>query len=104
MAIMGFLVHALTSDVEQVEAEIAQMPGMTTYGIHENQYVVVVAEAPSERIDDEVDTINELAGVLTIYATYMTVEDEMDEDGNLETTVDVRKVLSKKRKKPDIHR
>ncbi len=104
MAIMGFLVHALMDDVEQVEAAIGRMPGMTTYGIHENQYVVVVAEAPSERIDDEVDRINGLEGVLTIYATYMTVEDEMDEDGNLETNVDIRKVLAKKRSKPDIHR
>jgi len=43
MAIMGFLVHVLKEDVERVEKQVAEMDGMTTYGIHENQYVVVVA-------------------------------------------------------------
>ena len=99
MAIMGFLVHAMADDVERVEAAVNRMQGMTTYGIHQDRYIVVVAEAPSEKIDDEVDKINELPGVLTIYATYMTVEDEMDEDGNLETNVNIRKILGRKKKR-----
>ena len=98
MAIMGFLVHALQDDLERIEQVVSRMEGMTTYGIHNNQYIVVVAEAPSEKIDDEVGIIKELDGVLTLYATYMTVEDEMDENGNLETNVDVRKILCKKNK------
>jgi len=98
MAIMGFLVHALQDDLERIEQVVSRMDGMTTYGIHNDQYIVVVAEAPSEKIDDEVGIIKELDGVLTIYATYMTVEDEMDENGNLETNVDVRKILGKKNK------
>ncbi len=97
MAIMGFLVHTLPDDLEQVEAAVGRMETMTTYGIHQDQYIVVVAEAPSEKIDDEVNKVNGLPGVLTIYATYMTVEDEMDEDGNLETNVDIRKILGKKK-------
>ncbi len=96
MAIMGFLVHALPDDLERVERMVGRMDGMTTYGIHKEQYIVVVAEAPSDKIDDEVDKIKELDGVLTIYATYMTVDDEMDENGNLETNVDIRKILGKK--------
>ena len=96
MAIMGFLVHALPDELQHVEQVVGRMDGMTTYGIHNDQYIVVVAEAPSDKIDDEVNKIKELEGVLTIYATYMTVEDEMDEDGNLETNVDIRKILGKK--------
>ncbi len=96
MAIMGFLVHTLPDDLQHVERVVDRMDGMTTYGIHNDQYIVVVAEAPSDKIDDEVDKIKELDGVLTIYATYMTVEDEMDENGNLETNVDIRKILGKK--------
>ncbi len=99
MAVMGFLVHALADDLERVERIVGAMEGMTTYGIHQDQYIVVVAEAPSDKIDDEVDKINELPGVLTIYATYMTVEDEMDEDGNLETNVNIRKILGRKKKR-----
>ena len=93
---MGFLVHTLPDDLQHVERVVDRMDGMTTYGIHNDQYIVVVAEAPSDKIDDEVDKIKELDGVLTIYATYMTVEDEMDENGNLETNVDIRKILGKK--------
>ncbi len=96
MAIMGFLVHALQDDLKHIEQVVDQMDCMTTYGIHKEQYIVVVAESPSDTIDDEVDKIKALDGVLTIYATYMTVEDEMDENGNLETNVDIRKILGKK--------
>ncbi|RUA17569.1 MAG: hypothetical protein DSY83_03810 [Flavobacteriia bacterium] len=96
MAIMGFLVHALKDELKDIEQVVCRMNGMTTYGIHNDQYIVVVAEAPSDKIDDEVGKIKELDGVLTIYATYMTVEDEMDENGNLETNVDIRKILGKK--------
>jgi len=98
MAIMGFLVHALPDDLEHIEQVVGRMAGMTTYGIHNDQYIVVVAEAPSDKIDDEVNKIKELDDVLTIYATYMTVEDEMDENGNLETNVDIGKILGKKNK------
>ncbi len=98
MAIMGFLVHALPDDLEHIEQVVGRIDAMTTYGIHNDQYIVVVAEAPSDKIDDEVDKIKELDGVLTIYATYMTVEDEMDENGNLETNVDIGKILGKKNK------
>ena len=96
MAIMGFLVHALPDELQHVEQVVGRMEGMTTYGIHNGQYIVAVAEFPSDKIDDEVNRIKKLEGVLTIYATYMTVEDEMDEDGNLETNVDIRKILGKK--------
>ncbi len=98
MAIMGFLVHALKDDLERIEQLVSTMDGMTTHGIHQDQYIVVVAEAPSEKIDDEVGKIEAIDGVLAIYATYMTVEDEMDEEGNLETNVDIRKILRKKRR------
>jgi len=47
MAIMGFLVHTLQEEVAAVEEKINAMPEMTTYGIHQGQYVVVVAEAIS---------------------------------------------------------
>jgi nitrate reductase NapAB chaperone NapD len=95
MAIMGFLVHALQEDVDAVEEKINAMPEMTTYGIHQGQYVVVVAEAISDRIEAVVEQVKQLDGVLTIYTTYLTIEDEMDENGNIETNLSLRKLLKK---------
>jgi nitrate reductase NapAB chaperone NapD len=40
---------------------------------------VVVAEAPSDQMEKKVDRINDLEGVLTIYTTYVTLEDELPE-------------------------
>lgn len=79
MAIAGLLIHTLKENLEVVEKQINSMPEMTTYGIHQDQYVVVVAEAPSDQMEKKVDLIKDLEGVLTIYTTYVTLEDEMSE-------------------------
>ena len=79
MAIAGLLVHTLKENLEDVERQIKSMPEMTTYGIHQDQYVVVVAEVPSEQMEKKVDLIKDLEGVLTIYTTYVTLEDELPE-------------------------
>lgn len=80
MAIAGLLVHTLAEDLTRIEGEIKVMPGMTTYGCHQDQYVVVVAEAPSNQMEAEVKKIEAIDGVLTIYTTYVTVEDEMKDE------------------------
>ncbi len=77
MAIAGLLVHTLPEDLEAVETEIGRMPEMTTYGIHQNQYIVVVAEVPSAQMEKRVDAIKDIQGVLAIYTTYVTLEDEV---------------------------
>ncbi len=77
MAIAGLLVHTLKENLEDVEKQINSMPEMTTYGIHQDQYVVVVAEVPSEQMEKKVDRIKDIEGVLTIYTTYVTLEDEL---------------------------
>ncbi len=95
MAIMGFLVHVLKEDIEEVEGRLQQMTELTTYGIHQEQYIVVVAETVSDKIESVVNRVKQLDGVLTIYTTYLTIEDEMDEDGNIETNISLRKLMKK---------
>ena len=79
MAIAGLLVHTLKENLEDVEKQISSMPEMTTYGIHQDQYIVVVAETPSDQMETKVDRIKDIEGVLTIYTTYVTLEDELPE-------------------------
>ncbi len=78
MAILGFLVHTHTKNCAAVEAEVAAMPEMTTYGIHQNCYIVSVAEAPQEELEFVLGKVYAINGVLTCYVTSLTVEDEQE--------------------------
>lgn len=80
MAIMGFLVHTLPETSRNVEAALQTFPELTTYGIHQNDYVVAVAEAPHEGMEKVLERVRELDGVLTCYVTSLSLEDELLED------------------------
>ena len=77
MAIAGLLVHARKDHLGEVEAAIGARPGFTTYGTHEGQFIVVVAEAPAEELEVLVEGLKNIPGVLTVYTTYVTIEDEL---------------------------
>lgn len=93
MAISGILVHCLHDDIHDVEQKVNAMEEMTTYGIHEDQYVIAVVESPADTIEKVVKKVGRLNGVLTVYTTYLTIEDEMDEDGNIETDLSYEKLM-----------
>lgn len=77
MAIAGVLVHCLKEKVDAVQASIKAMPDMTTYGIQQEQYVVVVAEAPATEMENSMERLDKIDGVLTVYTTYFSIEDEL---------------------------
>lgn len=76
MAILGFLVHTLDGDTIKVEAALKDMPELTTYGIHQDCYVVAVAEAPQDELESLLADVRQIDGVLTCYVTSMSTEDE----------------------------
>ena len=80
MAILGFLVHTLPDACGEVERLVAAMPEMTTYGVHQDCYVVAVAEAPAAAMESVLATVGRLDGVLACYVTSLTTEDEEDPD------------------------
>jgi nitrate reductase NapAB chaperone NapD len=77
MAIVGLLVQAGKEDLPAVEARLQELPELSTYGAHKEQYIVVVAEAPAGQLQDVVARINRLKGVLATYTAYVTMEDEL---------------------------
>jgi len=79
MAIAGLLVHTLKDRLLEVEAALQSMPGFTTYGTHEGQFIVVVAEAPADKLEGLVEGLEDQEGVLTVYTTYVTIEDELED-------------------------
>jgi nitrate reductase NapAB chaperone NapD len=77
MAIAGLLVHTEKGAVEAVAAQIQARPEMSLYDTRQEEYIVVVAEAPAGQLEKVVERLKEIEGVLTIYTTYVTVEDEL---------------------------
>ena len=73
---MGFLVHSTAEDSTHVESLVSAMPEMTTYGIHQGCYIVAVAEAPSDALEDALVRVQGIEGVLTCYVTSLNIEDE----------------------------
>jgi len=100
MAILGFLIHTLDEDVQEVEAKVKKMPEITTYGIHQDHFIVTVAEVPADDVEKIMNKIKELDGVLTTYTTYLTIEDEIDENGNLQTNLSLTDLMKKEPKDP----
>jgi nitrate reductase NapAB chaperone NapD len=74
---MGFLVHTLPESTQTIERSLQAMPEMTTYGIHQDCYIVAVAEVPSASLETSLDAVKALDGVITCYVTSVTVEDEL---------------------------
>lgn len=78
MAITGLLIHTQSAHVSRVAEDLTALPGLSVYGVHEDQYVVAVAELPSSELEANEKRIKALEGVLTVYTTYLTIEDELE--------------------------
>lgn len=79
MAILGFLAHAFAAEAADVEKRLATVPGLTTYGIHKENYIVAVADCPSAEMEALMERAKLLEGVITIYVTSFSMEDELEE-------------------------
>ncbi len=77
MAIAGLLVHCLSEKLAEVEASVGSMPEMTTYGAREDPYVITVVDAASSEMEKKVEAIEKIDGVLAIYTTFVSFEDEL---------------------------
>lgn len=79
MAILGFLAHVTAEAAPTVEDALAAVPELTTYGIHKDCYVVAVADAPSTEMEALINYVKTIDGVLAVYVTSYTTEDEEEE-------------------------
>lgn len=78
MAIVGCIVHTRTGMRDAVEGSLATLPGVTVHDRPEEVSLVVVVEALSDQLKDRMYTIKDLEGVLSVYTTFVTTEDEVD--------------------------
>lgn len=81
MAIAGIMLHVMSSHLESVKERIEAEEDLTLYGDHDGQYLVVVGEIPSSRLEDRIKELESFPGALAAYTTYVNVEDEqLDRD------------------------
>lgn len=84
MAIAGLLVHCEPGQTAAVAAALAGRPGFTSHGVQKDQYLVLVLEAPAGRMEGLVNGLEMMPEVLTVYTTFLSVEDEVEAGGTVE--------------------
>ena len=78
MAITGFLVHCEAGRSGRVERRLSEIREITSFGVHRECYVVAVAEAPGGEMEALLRRVRREEGVLALYVTSMTLEDELE--------------------------
>lgn len=81
MAIAGLLVQVLPDAAERVERSIRASAGLTSYGLHDESCIVVVAESPADELESVMNGIQQFDGVLSVYLTSLHTEDALAEGG-----------------------
>lgn len=84
MAIAGLLAHCEPGRAAELQAALAGWPGFTSHGAREDQYLALVLEAPAARMEALVRQLEAHPAVLTVYTTYLSVEDEVEAGGTVE--------------------
>ncbi len=86
MPIAGVVVLSSKNDIQRVYENLQKHPQITTYGIHQEQYVVAVVEtAPGEDMEQLLNQIQEQEpSILGIYPAYINFEDEVFDQANNE--------------------
>ncbi len=76
MAIAGLLIHSFKEELPEIEAKIALIPELTLFG-NRDDHIAVVAETPSHEMAKLVDRLAAIDGVLAVYTTFLSTEDEL---------------------------
>ncbi len=81
MAIAGVVIATQPKKTMYVVDQLNQTPQVTTYGVYNDSQIVAVFESDTakglEKLSNEIQ--EQIDGILGIYPTYVTFEDEMEE-------------------------
>jgi nitrate reductase NapAB chaperone NapD len=81
MLVASMIVKVEPAQAEEVARQLGRMPGVTTYGVHKEENVVVVAEAHDEAQLENLGKyiLAEFEGVWGVYPTFVASDDEADQ-------------------------
>jgi len=79
LAIAGVAILAKKEEIQNVYQRLEQIPEITTYGIHQEQYIVAVVEtSPQQDLEKFLKKIQDNdPGILGIFPAYANFEDEV---------------------------
>lgn len=74
MLISSMIVKVVPEMAEEVVLKLNKIPNVTTYGVHKENNIIIVAEMETEeQLEDLSNHItNEYDGVLNVYFTYVS--------------------------------
>lgn len=78
MAIMSFIVNCDQVHVNEVITELKKMPTLELHGVHNGYQVVVVADMPSDSMEELMAQVRDIPFVQTCEVSYMNIEDELE--------------------------
>lgn len=78
MPIVGFIVHTLPESSVVVSQKLDVMPEVSTYGIHDDCYIVAVAEVSGQRLEGLMDAVKNIPDVIACYVTSLHNDDQLD--------------------------
>jgi len=76
MAITGIILHTLIEKASAVQAMVEATGDLQFYGLHNDNFLIVVGEIPSSKLETRLDELEKSDGVLAVYTTYVNTEDE----------------------------
>ena len=76
MAIAGLLIHSAPTHLASVVKSVSMMPEVTSCGIHQGRYVVAIVEAPADLLEESVESVRAVHGVLAVRRTFLTLDDD----------------------------
>ncbi len=81
MAIAGVVIAAQPQKAMHVVEELNKTPQVTTYGVYNDSQIVAVFESDTanglKKLSEKI--LKNIDGILGIYPSYVTFEDEMEE-------------------------
>lgn len=78
MLIASMIVKVVPAEAQAVQAQLQRLPNVTTYGIHKEDNIILVTEARSVEALEQLSkhVTHEIAGVLGVFPTYVTEDEE----------------------------
>jgi len=82
MIVASMIIKAFPENIDEVILKLNNIPNVTTYGVHKEENIIVLIEADSEdQLKDLARYINsEFDGILGTYPTFVSADENFDEE------------------------
>jgi len=81
MAITGLVVMTADDEAGRVQAALQELDGLSVYGRAPDGSLVCVLEAPSGELEERLQGISEVEGVVAVLPASVNMEDELEAGG-----------------------